>query len=98
MNTGTGSNFFARRQKTSVNSLEVDIIGTNDNMIVKDWYLGSQYQVEQIKTSDGKTLLNKDVQKMVEAMAVFSPPVSGENILPQRYQSVLAPTLAANWN
>ncbi|MDP3845635.1 MAG: calcium-binding protein [Pseudomonas sp.] len=36
------------------NNLEVSIIGTSDKLVVQSWYLGSQYQVEQFKTADGK--------------------------------------------
>lgn len=53
------------------NNLDVSIIGTSDRLTVKDWYLGSQYRVEQFKTSDGKTLLDSQVQDLVSAMGAF---------------------------
>ena len=79
------------------NNLEVDIIGTTNSVTVQNWYLGSQYQVEQIKTTDGKKLLNTDVEKLVQAMAAFTPPAAGQTTLPPAYQTVLTPLLAANW-
>jgi Ca2+-binding RTX toxin-like protein len=79
------------------NSLELDIIGTSDSMTVSNWYLGNQYHVEQIKTSDGKTLTDTNVQSLVQAMAAFAPPAAGQTTLPTNYASTLSPVLAANW-
>jgi Ca2+-binding RTX toxin-like protein len=52
------------------NGLEVSIIGSTDKTTIQNWYGGSQNQVEQIKVSN-KTLLNTDVEKLVQAMASF---------------------------
>jgi len=54
--------------------------------------------VEQFKTTDGaKTLLDSNVQNLVNAMASFAPPAAGQTSLPTAYQSSLAPVIAANW-
>jgi Ca2+-binding RTX toxin-like protein len=79
------------------NNLEVSIIGTADKFTVKNWYLGSQYHVEKFKTSDGKVLLDSQVQNLVQAMAAFSPPAAGQTTLPTNYANTLNPTIAANW-
>ena len=79
------------------NNLEVSIIGTSDKFLLNNWYLGSQYHVEQFKTSDGKTLLDSQVQNLVSAMAAFSPPAAGQTTLPPSYQTTLNPVIAANW-
>ena len=80
------------------NDLEVSIIGTDDKLMVKDWYSGSAYHVEQFKTTDGnKTLTDSNVQNLVDAMAAFAPPAAGETTLSASYQASLAPVLAANW-
>jgi Ca2+-binding RTX toxin-like protein len=78
-------------------NLEVSIIGTTDAFTVKDWYLGSQYHVEQFKTNNGQTLLDSQVQNLVQAMAAFSPPAAGETTLPADYAATLTPVIAANW-
>ncbi len=80
------------------NNLEVSIIGTSDKATLTNWYLGNQYHVEQFKTSDGKTLLDSQVQNLVSAMAGFAPPAAGQTTLPPNYQTALAPVIAANWN
>ena len=53
--------------------------------------------VEQFKTSDGKTLLDSQVQNLVNAMAAFAPPAAGQSTLPAAYATALTPVLAANW-
>ncbi len=79
------------------NNLDVSIIGTSDKFTLANWYLGNQYHVEQFKTSDGKTLLDSQVQNLVSAMASFSPPTAGQTTLPANYASSLSPVIAANW-
>ena len=80
------------------NDLQVSIIGTADKAIVQNWYLGSQYHVEQIKSGDGKLLLDTQVGKLVQAMAGFAPPAMGQTSLTAKQQTALAPVLAANWH
>jgi Ca2+-binding RTX toxin-like protein len=80
------------------NNLEASVIGTTDALVVKDWYLGSPYHVEQFRTTDGnKALLEANVQHLVNAMAAFSPPAAGRTTLPAAYQTALAPVIAASW-
>ena len=80
------------------NNLEVDIIGTSDKFTLTKWYLGNQYHVEQFKTSDGKVLLDSQVQALVQAMAAFSPPAAGQTTLTSAQQATLNPVIAANWH
>jgi len=82
----------------SGNDLQVSIIGTTDTLTVSNWYLGSQYHVEQFKTADGKLLLDSQVQNLVNAMAAFAPPAAGQSNLGGSTASALAPVLAANWH
>ena len=79
------------------NNLEVSIIGTSDKFTLSNWYSGSANHVEQFKTSNGKTLLDSQVQSLVSAMAAFSPPAAGQTTLPANYATTLAPVIAANW-
>jgi len=84
------------------NDLELSVIGTQDHITLQNWYLGnqypgSQYHIEQFKTSDGKTLLDSQVQNLVSAMAGFAPPAAGETTLSASYSASLNPVIAANW-
>ncbi|WP_020484135.1 beta strand repeat-containing protein [Methylomonas sp. MK1] len=81
------------------NNLEASIIGTDDKLIVKDWYTGTANHVEQFKTTDGAlTLLDSQVENLVSAMAAFAPPAAGQTTLPTDYQTALAPVIVANWH
>ena len=80
------------------NNLEATIVGTNDKLILNNWYLGSNYQVEQFKTDNGKVLLNTQVESLVSAMAAFSPPVGEGAVVSQTVHDQLQPVLVANWN
>jgi Ca2+-binding RTX toxin-like protein len=73
------------------------IIGTPDSLTVQGWYLGSARRVEQFRTADGSTLLESNVQNLVNAMAAFAPPLPGQTTLPQDYAAQLNPVIAANW-
>jgi Ca2+-binding RTX toxin-like protein len=81
----------------SANNLEVSVIGTEDKLVIKDWYLSSAYHVEQFKTADGKTLLDSQVANLVNTMASFTPPAAGQTVLSQNYQDALGGVIAANW-
>ena len=84
--------------RQAANNLEVSIIGTTDKLVIQDWYMGAANHVEQFTTIDGgKTLLDSNVQNLVNAMAAFAPPVAGQTSLPPDYQTSLAPVIAANW-
>jgi Ca2+-binding RTX toxin-like protein len=80
------------------NDLDVSILGTEDVVSIASWYKGSQYHVEQFRTSDGRVLLDSQVQRLVDAMAAFNPPALGQTSLPASYQQQLTPVLAANWH
>ncbi len=77
--------------------LEVSIIGTSDKSTVSNWYSNNAYHIEQFKTSDGRMLLDTQVENLVSAMASFAPPAAGQTSLSPEYESALAPTIAANW-
>lgn len=79
------------------NHLEVSIIGTGDKFTIANWYLDSACRIEQFKTSDGRMLLESQVQSLVQAMATFSPPAPGQTTLPPEYRQALEPVLAASW-
>lgn len=79
------------------NNLLVNVIGTNDTVIVKDWYLGNAYHVEQFKSGNGRTLSHTNVDALVQEMARFSPPPSGQTALHPAILNALSPVYAASW-
>jgi Ca2+-binding RTX toxin-like protein len=56
------------------NNLEVSILNTTDKLVIQNWYLGSQYQVEQFKYADGTVLTAAQAAGLVGAMASFAVP------------------------
>ena len=94
-----GSNIAANQlwfTKTG-NNLEVSVIGTTDKAVIKDWYLGNAYHVEELKSGNGLTLLDSQVQNLVNAMASLTPPAVGQTSLSADYQTKLNPIITANW-
>ncbi|AVS70468.1 RTX toxin, partial [Paracidovorax avenae] len=79
------------------NDLEVSIIGTEDRATIANWYAGSANHLEKIQTSDGKVLLDSQVDALVSAMAGFAPPAAGQTTLPPDYRSSLSNVIATNW-
>jgi Ca2+-binding RTX toxin-like protein len=95
LGAGVAANQLWLRQIGS--DLEISIIGSTDKSVISNWYSGSTYRVEQFKTSDGKLLLDSQVDALVSAMAAFAPPAAGQTTLPADYQTALNPVIAANW-
>jgi len=85
------------RQLNSSNDLEVSVMGTTDAFVVKDWFAGSANHVEKFVASDGKVLLDSQVQNLVSAMASFAPPTFFQTTLTDSAYSGLAPVLATSW-
>ena len=83
--------------RQSGSSLSVSIIGTGDKATISNWYSGSNYHLDQFKTADGKTLLDGQVQNLVDAMASFGVPAGGESNLTADQRAQLDVVIAANW-
>ncbi len=73
--------------------------GSTDSITVQDWDSGSAYQTEIFRTADGSTLLNTQVDQLIQAMATFSANNGGitwDQALDTRPQDVQA-ILATYW-
>jgi Ca2+-binding RTX toxin-like protein len=81
--------------RQSGNDLLIDVIGTGAQMTIKNWYLGSDYQVEEIKTASNDTLDHTAVQNLVSAMSSLTLP--GTTTLSPEYHTELDSVIAANW-
>jgi Ca2+-binding RTX toxin-like protein len=73
--------------RRSGNNLEVSIAGTTDKLVVRDWYLGTQYQAEQFRYVDGTVVTNTQVASLLSAMASFDSPAQGDFAMPVRGQN-----------
>lgn len=83
-------------QKTG-NNLVVSVIGTTDKVTITNWYSGNQYKLDSLELANGDALLAGQVDNLVNAMASFNPPASGQTELPSNYHDKLDTVIAANW-
>ncbi len=77
--------------------LNVAVIGTANQVTITDWYAGTGNQIEIFQSGDNRTLLSADVDQLVQAMADFTPPASGELDLSPELYNQLEPVLTASW-
>jgi Ca2+-binding RTX toxin-like protein len=78
--------------------LLVSVIGQDQTITVSNYYTSAAYHVGQIVAGDGQTLDDADIDDLVQAMAGFTPPASGQTTLPSSMRPNLDPALAANWH
>jgi Ca2+-binding RTX toxin-like protein len=76
----------------SDSDLVIRVIGTEDAVVVTNWYGGTANQIEQIQAG-GETLRNDQVQTLVQAMSAITPPATGQLTLSPAQQAQLAPAL-----
>ena len=83
----------------SGNDLKIDVIGeASSSVILKDWYTDTSKQVDSIQTTDGSHALSSaNVQSLVDAMASYSPPPTGQLTLDSQVANDLAPVFATTW-
>ncbi len=80
------------------NDLRVAIHGSSDQITVQNWYLGTNNQIETIQAGNGQTLLNSQVDQLIQAMAGFTAQtgLTWDQAIDQQPQNVQT-ILAASW-
>lgn len=56
----------------ATNNLQLNLHGGTDRLTVSNWYTNASYQTEIIRAADGRTLLNTQVEQLIQAMAQFT--------------------------
>ena len=79
------------------NNLDILVEGSSDRVTVSNWYASSGSRIEQMQAADGRTLLDGQVQSLVDAMASFGVPAGGESNLTADQRAQLDVVIAANW-
>ncbi|AXF86486.1 Bifunctional hemolysin/adenylate cyclase [Ephemeroptericola cinctiostellae] len=85
------------------NDLVVSVIGTTDQVTIKDWYVAggnnikTSSVIEKI-TAGTASLAYTDVNALVQAMAAYAPPAAGVTVLPTGYAANVSLVMAANWH
>ena len=85
----------------SQNGADLDIsnVTTGDRITVREWYSNVNNQVETMVLNDGSTLLNTQVEQLIQAMATFSADngsISWEQAIAERPEDVQA-VISAYW-
>ncbi len=78
------------------NDLVIDVIGTNDQVRVKDWFIDESSKLDTIDASD-LSLQQDQVAQLVNAMAVFDVPTGVGAVIPQDVKDQLTPVLSSSW-
>uniref|UniRef100_E6PQA3 Uncharacterized protein n=1 Tax=mine drainage metagenome TaxID=410659 RepID=E6PQA3_9ZZZZ len=78
--------------------LVVSVLGSTENLTVKDWFNGLANQVSTFVAGNGQTLSGSNVEQLVQAMAAFSPPTSSQTAYTTAEATNLDPVIAANWH
>ena len=80
------------------NDLVLSVHATADSLTVRDWYSGSDLQVEVIEAGDGGRLLSAQVQQLIQDMATYtaSTGLTWDQAIDQRPDEVQV-VLAAHW-
>ena len=74
------------------------MIGTDDQVSVRDWYTDSAHQLDTFSVSEGsKQMRGYQVEQLVSAMAAFSAPPAGQFELAGERLAAISPVLAAVW-
>lgn len=76
--------------------LQVNIVGTDDKLVIDGWYSASPAQLDRIQV-EGSYLLNSRVDALVAAMAAFNPPVGVGSSMSQEVRDQILPVISANW-
>jgi len=85
--------WFSREGK----NLKIDILGSDDSITINKWFKKDRFHIEEIHLASGETLLDSQVQQLVDVMASFSVPVSGEASWSSDIKDQVEPVLAAVW-
>ncbi|THJ24376.1 MAG: hypothetical protein CAF45_005720, partial [Nitrospira sp. CG24E] len=80
------------------NDLRLSIHGSTDAVTVQNWYVGTTNRTETIQAGNGQTLLSKQVDQLIQAMAGFSAQsgLTWDQAIDQQPQNVQT-VLAASW-
>jgi Ca2+-binding RTX toxin-like protein len=80
------------------NDLRLAIHGSTDSVTIRNWYTGSSNRTEMIQAGNGQTLLNTQVNQLIQAMAAFTQQtgLTWDQAIDQRPQDVQT-VLAASW-
>ncbi len=78
------------------NDLVIDVIGTDDQITVDQWFAGQNNQLDSIQAAD-LSLQNAQVDQLVNAMSSFNLENASPDMEPSAMPTELVSMLAASW-
>ncbi len=82
--------------------LQIDFIGDDNSITVRDWFIGEANRVDYLQLGEGEAasfLQSSNVQVLVDAMSRFDPPASSEqHDLTEQEQARIETVVATQWN
>jgi Ca2+-binding RTX toxin-like protein len=82
----------------SGDDLAIDLVGLGDRVTMAGWFTDDSRSVDQVRTRDGWSLAQRDVQQLVDAMAAFAPADALQVRQDPQALASLVPALAASWH
>lgn len=70
------------------NNLEATILASSDRLVLQNWYVGAQHQVEEFRFSDGTVLTNVQVQSAALSAPATVTAQGAEFVADEGYSSV----------
>ena len=80
----------------TANDLQINVVGTDDQVTVSNWYDDADYQLGRIEASTS-ALLNSQVDQLVNAMATYDIPSGAGGVVPQEVKDELQMVLGESW-
>ena len=77
--------------------LLVSLVGSEDSILISDWYLDAAEQLDSLELSDGTKLTRDHVDQLVSAMASFAPPTGTGHVVSASVITAVQPVIAAAW-
>jgi len=77
-------------------NLVLDVLGTDDRMTIQDWYASADQTLDAVQAGSSSLYANQ-VDTLVNAMAAFGVPVSGQLDLTQAQRDQVDVVIAASW-
>lgn len=76
--------------------LVIDVVGSNDQIKVNNWFAGQKHRLDRIDVGD-RALYANQVDGLVDAMASFGVVYGEASVIPQEVQNTLEPILSSAW-
>ncbi len=79
------------------NDLLIQHVGSDDQVLINDWFLSANNQIEQISVDDA-VLSNTKVANLVTVMSAYDAPTGSDGFITEEIENQLASVMADSWS